>query len=71
MTDRIPCATCKGEGWVCEDHTNVPWGEGDSCCGGAGAPCKCNRLHRDNWTPEMKARAELNKVDPNSRGRTK
>ncbi len=36
------CEACGGEGWVCEDHPNKAWGEGDGCCGGAGIPCKCN-----------------------------
>lgn len=38
------CETCKGEGWVCENHPNEPWNDGSpSCCGGAGSPCKCNK----------------------------
>lgn len=41
MTDN--CPICKGEGWVCENHRDQPWGDGDSCCGGAGSPCEwCN-----------------------------
>lgn len=41
------CANCNGEGWVCEDHPEVPWGE--ECCGGAGMPCSCNELSdKDN-----------------------
>lgn len=41
------CAVCKGEGWVCENHPTVRWNEGyPPCCGGAGAPCVCNPLHR-------------------------
>ena len=39
------CANCDGEGWVCEDHSEVPWLDGDGCCGGAGMPCVCNPLH--------------------------
>lgn len=40
MTD---CRTCDGEGWVCEDHPDKPWGNGKNCCGGAGMPCRiCN-----------------------------
>jgi len=38
----MKCANCDGEGWVCEDHPEVPWGDGHQCCGGAGMPCKCN-----------------------------
>jgi hypothetical protein len=40
------CANCDGEGWVCEDHPEVPWNGGDGCCGGAGMPCKCNAIQR-------------------------
>ena len=39
---KIVCANCDGEGWVCENHPEVPWLDGDGCCGGAGAPCSCN-----------------------------
>jgi hypothetical protein len=39
-----PCGTCKGEGWVCENHTDKHWSNG-CCCGGAGSPCpECNQL---------------------------
>ena len=41
----IRCANCDGEGWVCEDHPEVPWMDGDGCCGGAGQPCSCNPIH--------------------------
>ena len=44
MTDKLICANCDGQGWVCENHPEVPWGEGDGCCGGAGMPCACNSL---------------------------
>lgn len=44
----VRCANCDGEGWVCEDHADVPWKGGDGCCGGAGSPCVCNPLHNDN-----------------------
>lgn len=42
------CANCDGEGWVCENHPEVPWGEGEGCCGGAGQPCSCNPLSHYN-----------------------
>lgn len=42
------CANCDNQGWVCEDHAEVPWGDGDGCCGGAGEPCVCNPIHRNN-----------------------
>lgn len=35
------CANCDGDGWVCEDHPEVPF---EKCCGGAGMPCTCNPL---------------------------
>lgn len=38
------CNICKGEGWVCENHPDVQWNDGNpGCCGGAGKPCKCNK----------------------------
>ena len=43
------CATCGGEGWVCENHPEKAWGMGLDCpCGGAGEPCKCNPLHQSD-----------------------
>lgn len=42
MTDKIVCANCDGEGCVCENHPEVPWLEGDGCCGGAGMLCICH-----------------------------
>lgn len=37
------CTICDGQGWVCENHPDKPWGDGLSCpCGGAGAPCVCH-----------------------------
>lgn len=46
------CANCDGQGWVCEKHPEVPWGEGDGCCGGAGIPCVCNDLYQENATED-------------------
>lgn len=40
------CDTCGGEGWVCENHPDMPWDGDAGCnCGGAGMPCECNPLH--------------------------
>ncbi len=40
MSDK--CKACSGEAWVCEDHPEKPWQDGD-CCGAAGAACPtCN-----------------------------
>ena len=38
------CDNCLDQYWVCENHSAVPWNDGDPiCCGGAGKPCpKCN-----------------------------
>ena len=45
----MTCKNCNGEGWVCENHTDKPWGDGDACCGGAGSPCKfCNPCDEHN-----------------------
>lgn len=40
------CATCGGEGWVCENHPSLAWGSGERCCGGAGMPCQCSPLSK-------------------------
>lgn len=49
------CPTCNDGRWVCEDHMNVPWDDGDGCCGGAGAPCPdcnpCDREHPPAMSP--------------------
>ncbi len=43
------CKVCFGEGWVCENHPYMAWKNGEAgCCGGAGAPCKCNRLYNND-----------------------
>ncbi len=42
------CKMCGGQGWVCENHADKPWGGGEGdCgdgkpCGGAGMLCSCN-----------------------------
>ena len=41
--ERLTCANCNNEQWVCEDHPEVPFNSGDKeCCGGAGMMCKCH-----------------------------
>jgi hypothetical protein len=47
MMKKYKCIICKDTTWVCEDHINVSWENGDECCGGAGAPCYCSSMHRD------------------------
>lgn len=48
LDDSLPfkkCDVCLGEGWVCENHPENKWNEGDpKCCGGAGMPCVCNKV---------------------------
>lgn len=41
------CTICKGEGWVCENHPDLPW-QHDGC-GGAGDPCCCNPDGKVKW----------------------
>ena len=47
---QMPCRTCLGARWVCEDHPDRPWDIPGGCvCGGAGAPCpSCNVSDRDH-----------------------
>lgn len=43
---KLACPFCYGEGWVCENHPDNAWMEGEQkCCGGAGAPCRCNKAN--------------------------
>lgn len=53
------CANCDGQGWVCENHPEVPWHDGEGCCGGAGSPCVCNSLHPDNNPQEGTIRKQI------------
>lgn len=39
------CLKCE-EGWVCENHPEKKWPS--ECACGAGMPCTCNPLHKDN-----------------------
>lgn len=44
-TKRWTCRLCKNQRWVCENHPDVPWSDGDGCyCGGAGMICKCSDI---------------------------
>ncbi len=37
------CEICRGEGWVCESHPQLPWGEGPGMCKcDAGILCVCS-----------------------------
>jgi hypothetical protein len=38
------CPICFGLGWVCENHSHLPWTDEDwGCQCGAGMPCECNQ----------------------------
>ena len=39
----MPCAICKGIGWVCENHPDKAWDKQLGCECGAGMPCRCNK----------------------------
>lgn len=54
-TTQSKCANCNSSGWVCEDHSNMPWGDGDGCCGGAGSPCTICNPCDDKTPPRMVA----------------
>lgn len=51
MNEKHLCANCDGTGWVCEDHPEVPWLDGEGCCGGAGSPCVCNPCGGEDEPP--------------------
>lgn len=36
------CPKCRGIGWVCENHPEMPWDDAIGCTCGAGTPCPCN-----------------------------
>lgn len=49
MTDKT-CETCKGTGWICENHMDTPWGCGlGECDCGAGCNCLCNPNGEVEW----------------------
>ena len=44
------CNKCNNTGWVCEDHTDKPWGEEEGECEcGAGKNCDCNSNGDVEW----------------------
>lgn len=47
------CHVCGGEKWVCENHPENPWNDGNpECCGGAGMPCQtCNKKEIPQMPP--------------------
>lgn len=59
------CSICQGRLWVCEFHKFVPWEGADSCCGGAGIPCFCNRSEPPSVPKNFIAVAQ---VDVSKRG---
>lgn len=54
----MSCEICLGELWVCENHPEMPWGEGEECCGGAGMPCPCNTERPPRMPPGTTILAE-------------
>ena len=41
----VECPICGGTAWVCENHPDTAWLDGDGCaCGGAGIPCRCTGM---------------------------
>lgn len=38
------CNICSNTRWVCEQHPDKSWSEGNNCCGSSGVPCKCHPL---------------------------
>jgi len=63
MSDESPCANCDGEGWVCEDHPEVPWANGKGCCGGAGMPCVCNQTYPPRCFGEAEIIKEIGPIN--------
>jgi hypothetical protein len=62
------CATCKGVGWVCENHPDRPWSKKVSggCECGAGMPCPdCNPAEDEDSPPRPPPGF---KVDTDKRG---
>jgi len=57
--DSAACLHCLDEGFVCEDHSDMPWEgewgtvEGHAEHGGAGMPCPycCSAIPEDGTTP--------------------
>jgi hypothetical protein len=61
------CTRCEDLGWVCENHLDKPWREGEGgCTCGAGAPCPaCNVANADNppRDPSGFERVDLDGID--------
>ena len=52
MTD-VACPICKGCGWVCENHPDMPWTK-EGCECGAGMPCPtCNPSDGEDDPPRL------------------
>lgn len=51
----VECERCRDQGWVCENHTFTPWGDGDGCfCSAPGSPCPdCNKSTGRDDPPRM------------------
>jgi hypothetical protein len=42
------CPKCFGLGWVCEVHPDKVWHGELGCMCGAGMPCECNRVRKED-----------------------
>ncbi|MBE7416708.1 MAG: hypothetical protein HS128_02985 [Ideonella sp.] len=58
---RHACMLCRGEGWVCEEHNDVPWLE--CYCDAKRMQCLCNPWCLVTWSAGRRA------VSSSSRGR--
>jgi hypothetical protein len=48
------CLFCEDEGWVCEYHSDQPFGGPHACrCGGAGMPCPNYNLSSRDEPPRL------------------
>jgi len=47
----VNCKICDNTVWVCEDHPDKKWDDGDGCCGAAGMLCDCIKHNFEN--PEI------------------
>ncbi len=68
----MKCNICKDELWVCENHQDKAWENGDGCCGGAGMLCECEQnriLVKDaieiiqGWQEALSGKVEMKVYD--------
>jgi hypothetical protein len=55
------CPTCRGEGWVCEEHPGQPFehyvAQTNQLCPGPGMPCSCNPT--ETMPPDFKVHCSI------------